>query len=891
MISIRKVSGFSLFAIAMILLCGSSVFAGDGQYSNKLTKQIAKAHNNGVEFQPIQLFTGLQNSSYDYLTSGKILQPQYNAINKLYLEHPRAISMKFVTADGKGYEIEMMQAHPTSLSPNFGYIDEAGRHKAAFDRGVHYQGAVKGMFKSLAALSVFANGEVMMLFANEDGNFVVGKLEDKSGNYILYNDRNFTVLPDMPCGTKDDGPAIDDRSGAKGTAVIECRKVQLYWEVDYQMYQNKGNLSNTQNYCLGLFNQMQTMYNNEQIAIELSAMFIWTSSDKYANSTSSAALTNFRDYWQRQSSSYGADYAMLIARDPGGKGGISYLNVLCSNSSFGYADINGNYNVVPTYSWDVMVVTHEAGHAFGSRHTHWCGWNTGSGGACGAIDNCYNLENGGGCSSCTYTYNKNNTSWKGSVMSYCHLVGGKGIDLANGFRPQTGDFIRGNIANNKGCLKDVISASLTANTICNNDGVVTLSYNANNFGTTPYVYTWSNNAGSKDLSGLSIGGNYEVTITDSNKCSTKVDIDVRKHANPGNGQTVQYPLPLCCKDTTFNFTLNAALPTDVHACQTVGWIRSAAPITTYAAAQTAHAAAQAGDIMASTNANAINNTTAATLTITAPNPCVKTEYYYTPFITRKARAANTIATGITNSQNITQSGETLGAAHLLPDQSPQHQPCSANDTPTTKTLSVTVSGYTGRTNGLTIRVVDAEGEEIYKKVDHAGNGTYSIPLNDVDDPLQEMTIFVFDYNCSSSGSCTGSTMTVTANRSISFANVPALSFDESCSIGTSVLLSFAPDSCYKLSVADLTANEANNIKLYPNPAGGNVTLDFDAAGNGVAEIAITDMLGKKQQEMITNYYTGNNKVQLSTNGLSSGMYFVSLNTGTGKLYQLKLVVR
>ena len=92
---------------------------------------------------------------------------------------------------------------------------------------------------------------------------------------------------------------------------------------------------------------------------------------------------------------------MLIARDPGGKGGISYLDVLCSNSSYGYADINGNFNVVPTYSWDVMVITHEAGHAFGSRHTHWCGWNTGTGGSCGAIDNCYNLESGGGC---TYLY-------------------------------------------------------------------------------------------------------------------------------------------------------------------------------------------------------------------------------------------------------------------------------------------------------------------------------------------------------------------------------------------------------------------------------------------------------------------------------------------------------
>ena len=71
--------------------------------------------------------------------------------------------------------------------------------------------------------------------------------------------------------------AANNRSGAKGTAVLQCNKIRLYWEVDYQLFQNKSGLSNTQNYCLGLFNEMQTMYNNEEIAIELSAMYIWTS--------------------------------------------------------------------------------------------------------------------------------------------------------------------------------------------------------------------------------------------------------------------------------------------------------------------------------------------------------------------------------------------------------------------------------------------------------------------------------------------------------------------------------------------------------------------------------------------------------------------------------------
>ena len=90
MISLKKLSGFSLLATALIFLCGVNAHAGEGQHSNKLSKKIAKAHNNGVEFQPVTLFTDLQNKSYDYLTSSKTLQPKYDAIHELYLEHPKS---------------------------------------------------------------------------------------------------------------------------------------------------------------------------------------------------------------------------------------------------------------------------------------------------------------------------------------------------------------------------------------------------------------------------------------------------------------------------------------------------------------------------------------------------------------------------------------------------------------------------------------------------------------------------------------------------------------------------------------------------------------------------------------------------------------------------------
>jgi hypothetical protein len=129
-------------------------------------------------------------------------------------------------------------------------------------------------------------------------------------------------------------------------------------------------------------------------------------------------------------------------------------NNLCNRTNaYGYTNIDGLYNNVPSYSWDVEAVTHEMGHNLGSRHTHWCGWNTGAGSTCGAIDDCATVETITSCASCGSTTVTNPTApagFKGTVMSYCHLRSGIGINLANGFGPLPQAVIR-NTVNGASC--------------------------------------------------------------------------------------------------------------------------------------------------------------------------------------------------------------------------------------------------------------------------------------------------------------------------------------------------------------------------------------------------------------------------------------------------------
>jgi hypothetical protein len=98
---------------------------------------------------------------------------------------------------------------------------------------------------------------------------------------------------------------------------------------------------------------------------------------------------------------------------------------------YAFSELENTYNNVPIYSWTVEVITHETGHNFGSQHTHACVWPTVS----GQIDSCVNIQG----ESCVGVDVPNPN---GTIMSYCHIPAGGGINFTRGFGPLPGDTIR-----------------------------------------------------------------------------------------------------------------------------------------------------------------------------------------------------------------------------------------------------------------------------------------------------------------------------------------------------------------------------------------------------------------------------------------------------------------
>ncbi|XZF15840.1 M12 family metallo-peptidase [Chitinophagaceae bacterium MMS25-I14] len=857
------------------------------QSGNQLATEINASHSAGKTFEPVHLFhTAKGNTHNDFVNNAALFSEDLSAAASLYTRRPQAVSITVTDAKGNTYTLEMLQSQPLSANINAGYIDASGRHKANIENGLHYQGSVAGAARSMASMSIFANGDIMMLFANENGNYVIGRLEDGSGNYIFYNDKEVRNRPYIPCGVSDaDYPAVkkDVNKNAKTTSAYLCNKVKIYWEVDYQFYTSKGTLTNTQNYITGLFNQFQALYRNEQIPVELKSLYIWTSADPYPDSSSTTGLNMFKAYWNMQKNGFDGDVAHIITKDAHNNGGLGYVDVLCSRSyAYAYSEIYGSYSAVPTYSWDVEVVTHETGHNFGSKHTHWCGWNTGTGGSCGSIDNCYTQEASTGCTTCGETYNKNTGGFTGTIMSYCHLTS-IGINLANGFGPLPGGVIRSSVSTSS-CLNSMISATRTPGNVCTSDGSVSLTFNTNNFGAAPYTYLWSTGATTQSIFNLSAAGTYNVTVTDSNGCSNSYSTTVGLQPKPGNGTVLTETMPICCGHTTRTITLKASAPQNLSTCQTIAWLRTTTPVASYSAAKTAFAAAADSDILYSTNSSAINASNGAQLIVSPPDSCIgAVTYYYTPFVTRKQKAIHTIADSATSTAVYkTANNITIGSYTVL--NSKAAGACDI-DTPLTQTLSVTVTGYTGRANKLTVIIQDTNNIVLTRVLNLAGNGTFTIPLSGISGgPLQYMYIAAFDFNCSTSTNCVTSAATIKAVRTVTYDSITRPIFDSSCTAGTSVTVSFAPNACTRLDVTSITPGNTQ-VHIYPNPASNTVTIAAPPSNNQY--IKITDMVGKtilaKKAES-----TGSTVIDVHT--WAKGIYFISVSTNENQQSVYKLVV-
>jgi hypothetical protein len=320
-----------------------------------------------------------------------------------------------------------------------------------FDRPIFYHGKLPAN-KGMVTISFSESELIGIISINGKGDYNLGKLEDSENSYIIYNDNDVKIDMGVECHVKDE-ITEDEREHRVMKTGLRVNCVKFYLEGDYALYLNKGTISNTASYIAGLFAQMAGLYANENINIEIKEIKIWTTPDGYNTNDSSIALDQFMD----NNPIVSADLAHLFALGGNNTGGLAWVDVLCDvGYNFAYSNISANYNNIPTFSWSVEVITHETGHNLGSRHTHACVWN----GNNTQIDDCgnkYFYDNGVPLTQIEgypcYNPSSPILPTSGTIMSYCHLLSGIGINFTNGFGTQPGDLIRSKV-NSATCLSN-----------------------------------------------------------------------------------------------------------------------------------------------------------------------------------------------------------------------------------------------------------------------------------------------------------------------------------------------------------------------------------------------------------------------------------------------------
>jgi hypothetical protein len=324
-------------------------------------------------------------------------------------------------------------------------IDTDKKKNISYEKGVHYRGIIKNDLNSVSSFNFF-NGEFNGIISNESlGNLVIGKLDKKDNklDYIIYSDSKMNIINDWKCNVKEDDSIVEEvLNSNREVSTAKC--VTFYFEVDFNLFTlNGSDIATTTNWMTSVYNNVQTLFSNDGITTAFKSMFIWTSPDIYdgIGETSSVYLGSFA----QNRPVFNGDVAMLVGIDPGGLGGVAFLDSVCASNNYAYSDVDFSFSTVPSFSWTVQVITHEFGHSLGSPHTHRCSWN----GNNTSIDGC-GTSAGYGEGNCPQGPIPS-SSVKGTIMSYCHLVGGVGISFSNGFGPQPTALIQNNI-NNKSCL-------------------------------------------------------------------------------------------------------------------------------------------------------------------------------------------------------------------------------------------------------------------------------------------------------------------------------------------------------------------------------------------------------------------------------------------------------
>jgi hypothetical protein len=394
-----------------------------------------------VEKKTYHHFGLLSDNEFRTLTENQVAFIDLKELSHIYIQNPAYIALP-IKIDGEALALNLKESQ--LFSPNFSIQLSSGER--IIPEKIHcYRGTIENSKNGYATMVVGQNF-CSILLSNEKGNFEITK---NIHNQYTFN--KSTIDLSAQCATEDVHTQIDVHDNSTRSSVADC--LELYIEADNAAYIANGSSTvNTQAWITTIFNNVATLYNNYNVPIIISQVFIWNTADPFASSTSLNAMrTAFVNRLIAVGLSGKVGY-LLSTRAIGG--GISngiggFCNAVnaypgpCALST----SLSTSVAAYPTYSYTVQNVAHELGHVMGLRHSHACVWN----GNNTQVDDCGNViaVNGGNTpeGNCFNVVSPILPGASGTIMSNCNGLSGQSINFSVGFGPIIGDALFLNFVN------------------------------------------------------------------------------------------------------------------------------------------------------------------------------------------------------------------------------------------------------------------------------------------------------------------------------------------------------------------------------------------------------------------------------------------------------------
>lgn len=435
------------FALGFLLLFAVSVFA-----QKKIASRIEHLIETNTTFLPVAPFTLAENNGVaDNMVRWATYVTLDTAVARsVFQQQPDHLELTLPYID----TTIVVMLFRTKIAASDFNISTDKQKNVPYVQGSYYRGIIKGDDNSLAAFTFFEGEIYGIVSATGMGNVTVGRLETEGNtkDYILYSDSDVMAPQLLQCAAREwsteQMPPV--HHNASNTLSEKC--VTLYFELRHNAFLANGNsVTQTANWFTALFNNVQTIFENDGITTALKSIYVWESPDPYDMTTPSAY--DVLDLFASNTPIFDADAGQLIHY--GGGMGLAFdIGALCSDLNRSFAMVNPFYQPLPAYSYAVKIMSHELGHTLGSPHTHGCYWN----GNNTAIDGCSTPE--GDCAQGPLPAD----GAVGTIMSYCG-----NINFANGFGPQPTQRILQHIAASQclgtdcinSCTNTISSLSLT----------------------------------------------------------------------------------------------------------------------------------------------------------------------------------------------------------------------------------------------------------------------------------------------------------------------------------------------------------------------------------------------------------------------------------------------